>query len=277
MAAKAVEERSIGCVLGCLVGDAAGVGAHWCYNPKKLESDIAKAKRGPAFLDPSPNPFYQLPRSGMLSCYGDQTLDLLKSLAACGKYDGNDYAARLAVTFGKESEYEVKEAVDQNNWPELKKDAKQPIPGPWRHASIKGFLANYVNKGVKDPTKCGSGDEQIDSACKVAPIVARYAGHPDMRKFAEAAVRVTQNTDVAARWGVAFADVLESIVLGQAKTVGEALEAGAKKADANGDDELADYLRRSLPEGDLAGLGGGTAGLDAVGRRFQNKAPFGLS
>ena len=44
MAPDPVAERSIGCVVGCLVGDAAGVGAHWCYDPKKLEQNIATAQ-----------------------------------------------------------------------------------------------------------------------------------------------------------------------------------------------------------------------------------------
>merc|ERR1719473_2501547 len=129
--------------------------------------------------------------------------------------------------------------MDPANWPQLLSDVKMPIAGPWRHGSIKGFLTNYEVKGIKDPAKCGSDDSQIDCVCKVAPLVARYAGLPELRTVVEQAIRVVQNTDPAVRWGLAFADVLEGLVLGQVQSVGEGLEAAAGKADKGGDRELA--------------------------------------
>ena len=63
--------------------------------------------------------------------------------------------------------------LHQENWPELKKNPtdekgeviaaerkwSMPLPGPWRHGSIKGFLKQYVTEKKHFP-ECGSSDEQ---------------------------------------------------------------------------------------------------------------------
>ena len=172
MAAASLASRARGAVVGCLVADAAAVPCHWCYDTTKLAEHLKAARRGPAFCDPPGNVFYTPPPGGF-SCYGDQTMALLESLVACeGKLNVEDYAARLEGKFGKASAYEV-EAVDPENWPELKKNPtdedgnvieaerkwSMPLPGPWRHGSIKAFLKNYVVEEKKFPD-CGSSDEQ---------------------------------------------------------------------------------------------------------------------
>eukprot|EP00928_Gymnodinium_smaydae_P064287 TRINITY_DN47671_c0_g1_i1.p1 TRINITY_DN47671_c0_g1~~TRINITY_DN47671_c0_g1_i1.p1 ORF type:complete len:293 (+),score=41.16 TRINITY_DN47671_c0_g1_i1:27-905(+) len=235
MAAAAVVARARGAVLGCLVGDAAATPVHWVYDPAKLAAHVAGAKRGPAFCDPPGNSFYTT-RPGGLSCYGDQTLVLLESLVECGgRLDVEDYSRRLASKFGKESPYEL-EAVDPENWPQLKKnptdaDGKvieeqrvwsMPLPGPWRHGSIKAFLTKYVTEGKRFP-ECGSDDAQVDGCCKVAPLVALFAGHKDMLALVDRAVRVTQNTDVASGFACGFARILEKLILGEASSVEDAI------------------------------------------------------
>mmetsp|Transcript_823 Transcript_823/g.1847 ORF Transcript_823/g.1847 Transcript_823/m.1847 type:complete len:293 (+) Transcript_823:78-956(+) len=231
MAAAAVAARARGAVLGCLVGDAAATPVHWCYDPAKLAAHVKGAKKGPAFCDPPGNSFYTTPPGG-LSCYGDQTLVLLESLVESGgRLDVEDYSRRLADRFGKSSPYEL-EAVDPDNWPQLKKnptdaDGKvieeqrlwsMPLPGPWRHGSIKGFLLKYVTEGKRFP-ECGSDDEQVDGCCKVAPLVALFAGHKDLLPLVDRAVRVTQNTVVASGFACGFARVLEKLILEQATSV----------------------------------------------------------
>ena len=172
MAEADLAARARGAVVGCLVADAAATPCHWCYDPTKLAEHLKTARRGPAFCDPPGNVFYTPPPGGF-SCYGDQTMALLESLVACdGKLDVKDYAARLESKFGKASAYEV-EAVDPENWPELKTNPTDadgnvieaerkwgmPLPGPWRHGSVKGFLKKYVVE--KQFPKCGSADMQV--------------------------------------------------------------------------------------------------------------------
>jgi ADP-ribosylglycohydrolase len=239
---RVVEPRSIdfvfgarvkGMILGNIVGDAAGVPNHWVYDPVKMKEIVQNAKQGPAFCDPPGNGFYRTALGGN-SCYADQTLCLLRSLVACGGYDASDYARRLADCFGRDSQYEL-EATDPENWPQLKQNPKDsdgniidekrlwrmPLPGPWRHGSIKGFLENFVVKGLES-NQSGSDDAQVDGCCKVPPLVALYAGTPELLPKVQQAVRVTQNTDTAVAFACGYARVLESIVLGTAGSVAEA-------------------------------------------------------
>ena len=53
---------------------------------------------------------------------------------------------------------------------------------------------NKTNLSVLVSTGCET-DYQIDGITKMAPVVAFYAGKPDMLEKVEQAVRVTQNND----------------------------------------------------------------------------------
>jgi len=237
--AAVIDARARGMVVGNIIGDAAAVPNHWIYDVPKMDAHVKSASRGPAFCEPAGNGFYKTSAGGQ-SCYGDQTLCLLESLVACKGYDENDYAKKLVQRFGKESSYEL-EATDQDNWPELKVNPVDengqvdesrrlwslPLPGPWRHGSIKAFLTNFVTEG-RDPKESG-GDEQscgnsIDGVCKVPPLVALFAGDPCLLPAVARAVRVTQNADTAVAFSCGFARILENMVLGRAGSVQEACQ-----------------------------------------------------
>lgn len=91
-----------------------------------------------------------------------------------------------------------------------------PIDGPWRHSSLKAFIRN-VDAGKEETGKCCryqassvndccvvtavciqgcDVDCQIDGITKLAPVVAAFAGKPEMLEKVEKAVRVTQNNDM---------------------------------------------------------------------------------
>ena len=124
-----------------------------------------------------------------------------------------------------------------------------PIQGPWRHGSLKEFFAN-VAAGETDPAKTGGSDKQIDGACKVAPIVASYgaAGLGPTLAAAEAAIRVTQNTDEAVSMGLAFARILFSVAMEGAAPADAvascvvALRDDARLQPCALDDDLSDHL-----------------------------------
>lgn len=100
-----------------------------------------------------------------------------------------------------------------------------PLPGPWRHGSIKQFLRNYTVNGKRYP-ECGSPDAgvSVDAACKMVPLVALYAGHAELQEAAEAVIRTTQNDDLSVRYGLAFARCLEKLILGETASPAAALE-----------------------------------------------------
>jgi len=249
-----VEERrarAIAAIVGHQVADAAAVTTHWVYDPAKVEEACAVMTRGPAFMVPCAVKFYTPPEGGH-SCYGDQSFELLQSLAAHGKLDVEDLTARTAARFGKDSTYEVAGAVDPDNWPNTVQPLQMPIAGPWRHGSIKKFLTNYVLEGKRYP-ECGGDDEQVDGAAKIVPLVALYAGHPSMLEMAEVAIRAVQNTDLAVRYGLAFARCLEQVILGKASTPADAVRnvialLGEDESAAILTQVLEDYASLSLTE-----------------------------
>ena len=59
------------------------------------------------------------------------------------------------------------------------------------------------------------------------PVVALYAGHPDMIYEVEDAIRVSQDNEDAVAFGCAFARILEACILGES---GEEAVATASKA-----------------------------------------------
>uniref|UniRef100_A0A7S0FQ21 Uncharacterized protein n=1 Tax=Pyrodinium bahamense TaxID=73915 RepID=A0A7S0FQ21_9DINO len=255
MAAASVQvaARATAAVLGSQVADAAAVASHWIYDPAKMQAALAGMTRGPAFMEPPGNGFYRAPASGQ-SCYGDQAFALLSSLASCGKFDAEDFSARQAEAFGRNSEYELPGCTDPDNWPNLVKGITLPVPGPWRHASIKLFLQRYVTEGKRYP-ECGAPDDSlsVDFVCKIVPLVALYAGSSDLSKVTEMAIRTTQNTDLAVEYGMAFARCLEMLILGQEATPAAAVKAVTASLKAQDPDSAVSAHLEAVC-GDLASL-----------------------
>uniref|UniRef100_A0A3Q2WHL4 Selenoprotein J n=1 Tax=Haplochromis burtoni TaxID=8153 RepID=A0A3Q2WHL4_HAPBU len=155
---------------------------HWVYDLQKLKGILA-LNPNPEFHPESANPFYRR-ETGKQSCYGDQAYVLLESLSECGGLNIDDLKQRTLKVFGPGSEYDT------------------PVNDPYRE---RGEL----------PEECGccENDCQIDGIAKLAPIVAFYAGQPDMLEKVEQAIRVTQNNDECVAETLAAARFLEHFIL----------------------------------------------------------------
>ncbi|KAK5602981.1 hypothetical protein CRENBAI_017292 [Crenichthys baileyi] len=201
-----VANRAIGAIVGSAVADAAAQPLHWVYDLQKLKEILAQDPN-PEFRSESANPFYRR-QTGQQSCYGDQAYVLLESLSECGGLNADDLKQRTLKFFGPGSEYDtpVNDPYRDRSGPR----PQLPIEGPWRQASLKSFLKN-VDAG-KEETGCET-DCQIDGIAKLAPIVAFYAGQPDMLEKVEQAVRVTQNNDECVAETLAAARFLEHFIL----------------------------------------------------------------
>ncbi|CDQ82529.1 unnamed protein product [Oncorhynchus mykiss] len=186
--AMSLADRALGAIIGSAVADAAAQPLHWVYDLDKLDGFLNEAPT-PEFRPKSANPFYRRD-TGNQSCYGDQAFVLLESLSECGGLNVNDLRKRTYNFFGPRSEYDtpVNDPYRDMSGPR----PQLPIEGPWRHGSIKSFMKN-MDAG-KEETGCET-DFQPDGIAKLAPIVALYAGKPDMLEKVEEAVRVTQNND----------------------------------------------------------------------------------
>lgn len=60
------------------------------------------------------------------------------------------------------------------------------------------LISNGINIGQPD-------DSQIDCVTKIAPLVAMFAGHPDLLFHVEDVIRMTQDNDIAVTIGLAAA------------------------------------------------------------------------
>lgn len=203
--------RAFWAVVGCLVGDAAAQPTHWNYKHSYFQEDLRKRNRfeNPEFLRPSLNTYYHLPM-GCQSCYGDQALEVLRSLEDCGGLAPHDVAERFAKRFSETGDYGPlpQDGLYNGNKQEVR---ELPIKGPWRHISLAGFLKNTYH-GKQFP-HTGTSDAQADCFVRIVPVAAFYAGKPDMLDRVEEAVRVTQDNPPAIAVGKAVARILEAIIL----------------------------------------------------------------
>jgi hypothetical protein len=233
-------DRLAGAVVGAAVADAACQPLHWNYDVEALDAKLAREDRAaiPEFFPQTAkgNPYYSLP-TGKQTCYGDQSHVLLRSIVACGgELDAQHFADAVAAFFSYDAE-----GSDYPPFGHTPPPKGEQLVGGWRHASVKGLLQN-VGEGRVAFDVCGSDDEQVDSVAKVAPLVAAGATPAQVAR----AVRVVQNTDVAADNALAAARTLELVVGGATITdalaqcieeqrgsaVGSALAAAVAKAGA---------------------------------------------
>ncbi|XP_052789981.1 crystallin J1A-like [Mya arenaria] len=204
-----VDVRRVAAVVGALVADAAGQPIHWNYNLDRLDAILAETPEV-AFIEPSINPFYTLP-CGSQSGYGDQSFTILKSLVDNNGLNTDALNKAMYDCFGPDSAYENDtNAIYKDKSDITTKATKYPIHGPWRHFGIKEFLRNFQER--KESTGSPT-DEQIDCAVRIVPVVALYAGRPEMLSRAEVVVRQTQDNDMCVAVGLAAARILEYCIL----------------------------------------------------------------
>jgi len=197
-----MQTRAFKCILGAVVADAATQPLHWIYDAEKLRTIVSSASMQPEFYSPPQNPFYSIP-VGSNTCYGDQIMALLESLAESKGWNPNDYIKRLVAVFGPGTPYE--QGMSGRN--------QLPIKNPWRNKALTLFVDSvlagktYPNTGTED-------DEQVDSIVKIIPLVALFAGNDLLINYVEDVVRITQNNSTAVGFAIAAALILEGCILG---------------------------------------------------------------
>ena len=123
----------------------------------------------------------------MLSPYGAEAAGLVRSLASNGALVPERYAAESAAEF-------------------------RAYPGRLNSIS-KTFLAQ-LDAGAQWPS-CGvDGDTQAHCLVRVPALVARYAGKAELRSAVADAVRVHQTHPAPGDYALAYAAILERVVLG---------------------------------------------------------------
>ncbi|XP_003729312.1 crystallin J1A [Strongylocentrotus purpuratus] len=201
-----VKERAAAAVIGCLCADAAAQPIHWIYNLGKLEA-ILSALEYPEFRFPSANPYYRID-TGKNTCYGDQTRAVLESLVRSKGLDVKDFATTQYQYFGPTSEYENKANAAFVQKSGLQKNF--PIHGAWRDQVMKDFLVKYT--AGEEETGSDKGTD-MHAIIQVVPIVALYAGQPEMLERVVEAVSVTMTADEAIVHSLVAARILEYFIL----------------------------------------------------------------
>lgn len=185
-------------VLGALVADAASMGLHWLYDQDRL-ADVAGGC--PAFRTPDAADYdgfkgyfvHGGKPPGALSHYGEQLLVMLRALAETnGRYDKAAYEAAFRAHFGYGGTHVG--YIDRATRDTLDNLTQAERAG-----------------GIEADTHYGSDDTQLPALSKLPPLVA--AGQAD---HAESAIRVTNNTDHAMRYGQVAAAMLQEALQGAA-------------------------------------------------------------
>jgi len=200
---ETIRDAAKAAVIGALVADAAAQPTHWNYKTDALRAALADKGRfdNPEFMSPSMNKFYRLP-TGSFTCYGDQAFVMLESLVALGGLEAEDVSRRYVDAFDENSDYGP-----------LQKVRQRPQKRPWRNGSITDFIKKS-NRG-KSWVECGSSvDKQVDCMLRIIPVVALYAGSPELANAVDTAVCITQTTTEAREYAAAAAMLLESCILG---------------------------------------------------------------
>lgn len=138
-----MNDKAKGMVLASLAGDALSLGVHWIYNTRVIDKKWGRVE---AYLKPERPTYHPTKDRGEFTHYGDQTLVLMKSIAAAGGFDPDHFAGDWQAFFASYDGY-----VD---------------------AATKETLAN-ISAG-KDIRSVGSPSLDLAGASRIAPLAYRY-------------------------------------------------------------------------------------------------------
>jgi len=137
-------KRRISSIVGAVVADSASLPLEWIYKDATMKEIVGD--KNPEFWPESKCPFYSLP-TGSLSCYGDELITCLASMAKTGQAETGKVQEAIVAKFGApDSPYQIALAK--------RADKVYPVPGPWINGGVIKSLSN-IEAGTKPP---GSAD-----------------------------------------------------------------------------------------------------------------------
>ena len=200
-------------VLVSLAADALSLGAHWFYDTAEIDRRFGRVEE---LLAPPPDSFHAGKERGQFTHYGDQTLVLLESVAACKGFDLADFARRWQALFTTGYRGYVDKATSAT-------------------------LEN-LQRGL-GPEQCGSTSADLGGAARIAPLVWWYRQDRDQLLEAVRVQTAMTHNNPAVLAGAAFiARTAWSVLAGAAPQA--ALEAALEEGVADIDLDL--RLRSAL-------------------------------
>lgn len=191
-------------VLVSLAADALSLGAHWFYDMAEIDRRFGRVEE---LLAPPPDSFHAGKERGQFTHYGDQTLVLLESVAACKGFDLADFARRWQALFTTGYRGYVDKATSAT-------------------------LEN-LQRGL-GPEQCGSTSADLGGAARIAPLVWWYRQDRDQLLEAVRVQTAMTHNNPAVLAGAAFiARTAWSVLAGAAPQAAmeEALEEGVADID----------------------------------------------
>ena len=233
-------DRSAGCIVGALIGDALGVGPHWYYDLDEMRRDYGPWIDG--YTAPKSGRYHAGTQPGELSQSGLLAALLLRSVAERGGYEESDWTRR----------------VDAEILPLL--DGTPNVgPGGYTNQDLRDVYQHRVVE--KRPWgECASSVDTAEAAARLPVLAARYADDPARGAAAMAAhCRLTQDDELVVSLSTAFGCVLSALIRGE-------------KLDANISDGLMDLVHDgALPFGHVTAKGKQPPGSD--GGQYAPVAP----
>lgn len=185
MTETTIRERSVGAIMGALIGDALALGPHWYYDLTELRRDYGEWIS--EYTDPKLNRYHAGLKAGQLSQAGYILTLTLKSLAECGGYDESDFCRRL----------------DEELFPLLD---GTPVNGPggYTSQSIREAWRRRVQQKLPWSQTGGHADT-TEAIERTLAIAIRYARQPSqLAKAVTSNTLLTQADDVIVSMTVAY-------------------------------------------------------------------------
>jgi ADP-ribosylglycohydrolase len=199
-------------VLASFVADSFALGVHWIYDTKEIEGRFGQVQ---TLLKPDKNSYHTTKGVGEFTHYGDQALVLLQSVAACARFDLDDFAASWRGLFANYRGYFDK--------------------------ATKETVKNFANGSL--PKGSGSTSTDLAGAARIAPLVYRYRDNlVELVAAARAQTVMTHNNPLVVAGAEFFARVTHRVLLKTSPVA--AMEAVRREA----------FLESPLAEGVTKGL-----------------------
>ncbi len=181
-----MSDRLKGMVMGSFIGDSLALGAHWIYDVDEIEHTLGRVDK---LLKPLPGSYHPTKDAGDFTHYGDQALWLLESIAECGKFDLDHFAAKWRKCFADYTGY-------------------------YDHAT-KDTLKNFADGAA--PAESGSQSGDLSAAARIAPLAYRYRGDLDALLAAgRAQTAMTHNNPVILECAELLGRIVHAVLNGAA-------------------------------------------------------------
>jgi ADP-ribosylglycohydrolase len=198
-------------VFASFAADALALGAHWIYDTRQIE---ARFGRVTDFLQPAAPTYHPAKSRGEFTHYGDQTLVLLRSVAACNGFD---------------------EAHFGGSWQEFFRSY-----GGYFDSATKQTLQNLA--AGRTGAEAASSSDDLAGAARIGPLVYRYRDEPE--RLADCSRRQTALTHRSPEV-IAAADFF-SRVTGRVLRGERPFDALRRAADADGGGTLAKWVEAGI-------------------------------